>query len=168
MGAGQTYQWITQVNNLPELNEGPDLDVNRQQYPDMMDFAVPFCGSARTSLHNQVFLEGVKSAMLAAKGIRSAGPKEGAVAVKGQKYREWTEEEKEVGMKAFGRGYAGWYVVASVILTGQSLVAESRNRGFSQAFYRERLHEKHFGYPDLEAFIKGFWESWSCRKGQLD
>ena len=76
----------------------------------MMDYAVPFCGSAKTSLHNQVFLEGVKSAMLAAKGIRSAGSKEGAVAVEGQKYREWSEEEKEVGMKAFGRGYAGWYV----------------------------------------------------------
>ena len=66
MGAGQTYQWIT-------------------QYPDMVDTAVPFCGSARTSLHNQVFLEGVKSALLAAKGIPSRGSKEGGV-----KGREWT------------------------------------------------------------------------------
>ena len=74
-----------------------------------MDLAVPFCGSAKTSLHNQVFLEGVKSAMLAAKGIRSAGPSRGAVAVEGgEKFRTWTAEEKEVGMKAFGRGYAGW------------------------------------------------------------
>ncbi len=90
MGAGQTYQWAT-------------------QYPDFMDLVVPFCGSAKTSLHNQVFLEGVKSAMLAAKKIPSAGPSEGGVAVKGEKYRTWTEEEKSVGMKAFGRGYAGWY-----------------------------------------------------------
>ena len=89
VGAGQTYQWIT-------------------QYPDFMDLAVPFCGSAKTSLHNQVFLEGVKSAMLAAKGIRSAGPSQGAVATESEKPRTWTEEEKEVGMKAFGRGYAGW------------------------------------------------------------
>ena len=90
MGAGQTYQWIT-------------------QYPSFMDLAVPFCGSAKTSLHNQVFLEGVKSAMLAAKGIRSAGPSQGAVVVEGEKnFRTWTEGEKEVGMKAFGRGYAGW------------------------------------------------------------
>lgn len=94
--------------------------MDREQYPDMMDFAVPFCGSAKTSLHNQVFLEGVKSAMLAAKGIRSAGSKEGAVAVKGQKYREWSEEEREVGMKAFGRGYAGWYVVGTLDLFGRS------------------------------------------------
>jgi len=35
MGAGQTYQWVT-------------------QYPDFMDLGVPFCGSAKTSLHNQV------------------------------------------------------------------------------------------------------------------
>ena len=85
MGAGQTYQWIT-------------------QYPNFMDLAVPFCGSARTSLHNQVFLEGVKSAMLAAKQIPSAGSKEGGVVAE----RSWTEKEKDVGMKAFGRGYAGW------------------------------------------------------------
>jgi len=40
MGAGQCYQWAT-------------------QYPDFMDIIVPFCGSARTSIHNQVFLEGM-------------------------------------------------------------------------------------------------------------
>ncbi|KAI7161954.1 homoserine O-acetyltransferase [Hortaea werneckii] len=54
MGAGQTYQWAT-------------------QYPDFMDLIVPFCGSARTSLHNRVFLEGVKSAVLAGKQAVSAG-----------------------------------------------------------------------------------------------
>ncbi|KAI7360783.1 homoserine O-acetyltransferase [Hortaea werneckii] len=54
MGAGQTYQWAT-------------------QYPDFMDLIVPFCGSARTSLHNRVFLEGVKSAVLAGKQGVSAG-----------------------------------------------------------------------------------------------
>lgn len=39
------------------------------------------------------------------------------------------------------------------------------NRGFSQAFYRERLHEKHFGFKDLESFMTGFWETWACSKG---
>ena len=90
MGAGQAYQWIT-------------------QYPDFVDLAVPFCGSARTALHNQVFLEGVKSALLAAKSISSAGLKEGANSTsEDEKPREWTEDEKRVGLKAFGRGYAGW------------------------------------------------------------
>jgi len=39
-------------------------------------------------------------------------------------------------------------------------------RGFSQAFYREKLHEKHYGYKDLESFMTGFWEGWACSKGK--
>ena len=41
----------------------------------------------------------------------------------------------------------------------------SVKRGLSQAFYREKLHEKHFGYPDLESFMVGFWEAWATSKG---
>ena len=78
------------------------------QYPEFMDLGVPFCGSAKTSLHNQVFLEGVKSALLAAKRIPSAGSGEGAVVAKGEEVRTWSDEERDVGLKAFGRGYAGW------------------------------------------------------------
>ena len=105
MGAGQCFQWAT-------------------QYPDFMDTIVPFCGSAKTSIHNQVFLEGVKSALLAAKHTSSAGSTFGRVETTSTApdNRKWTNEEKTVGLKAFGRGYAGW--------------------GFSQAFYREKLHEK--------------------------
>jgi hypothetical protein len=72
----------------------------------MVELAVPFCGSARTSLHNQVFLEGQKSYLLATKGTSSAGPGEGHVGT--DQLREWTDVEKDVAMKAFGRGYAGW------------------------------------------------------------
>ncbi|KAM0473019.1 hypothetical protein ACHAPX_008383 [Trichoderma viride] len=122
MGAGQTYQWLT-------------------QYPDFMDLGVPFCGSARTSLHNQVFLEGVKSALLAAKGTSSAGSAAGELA---KTYRVWTEEEKVSGLKAFGRVYAGW--------------------GFSQAFYRSALYETELGYKNLEDFMINFWESWALSK----
>lgn len=89
MGAGQTYQWAT-------------------QFPDFVDIAVPFCGSAKTSLHNQVFLEGVKAALLAAKKHSSAGICLGGVLPKGEEYRTWSAEEKDVGLKAFGRVYAGW------------------------------------------------------------
>src|SRR5439155_24126282 len=69
-------------------------------------------------------LEGVKSALLAAKHTSSAGSTFGRVetASTAVDNRKWTNEEKTIGLKAFGRGYAGW--------------------GFSQAFYRERLHEK--------------------------
>jgi homoserine O-acetyltransferase len=89
MGAAQTYQWAT-------------------QYPDIMDLAVPFCGSAKTSLHNQVFLEGVKAALLAAKQIPSAILRETRSPEAGQVLRTWDAKEKEIGLKALGRVYAGW------------------------------------------------------------
>jgi hypothetical protein len=116
-------------------------------YPDFMDICVPFCGSAKTSLHNQVFLEGVKSALLAARKNSSAGSCEDGVLSKGEEYRTWTAEEKEVGLKAFGRVYAGW--------------------GFSQAFYREKLYESVLGFKDLEDFMKNFWEKWALSKGSF-
>ncbi|PYI00303.1 hypothetical protein BO78DRAFT_330397, partial [Aspergillus sclerotiicarbonarius CBS 121057] len=58
--------------------------------------------------------------------------------------RSWSEREREVGLRAFGRGYAGW--------------------GFSQAFYREKLYETALGYKDLEDFMQNFWESWALSK----
>ncbi|RMZ89063.1 hypothetical protein DV736_g3715, partial [Chaetothyriales sp. CBS 134916] len=125
MGAAQSFQWAT-------------------QYPHFMDICVPFCGSAKTSIHNQVFLEGVKSALLAAKGASSAGSTFGRVETRGSETRTWTNEEKTVGLKAFGRGYAGW--------------------GFSQAFYREKLHEKAYGAKNLEDFMVSFWETWALSK----
>ena len=102
MGAGQTFQWAT-------------------SYPDFMDIAVPFCGAAKTSLHNHMFLEGVKSALLGAKKHCSTGSCEDSVPHESEEYRIWSAEEKEVGLKAFGRVYAGW--------------------SFSQAFYRKKLYE---------------------------
>lgn len=128
MGAGQTYQWAT-------------------TYPDFMDIAVPFCGSAKTSLHNQVFLEGVKSALLAAKKQPSAGPCEDGILPKREEYRVWTAEERDVGLRALSRVYAGW--------------------GFSQSFYRAKLYETALGYKDLEHFLKNFWEDWFLPKGTV-
>lgn len=104
MGAAQTFQWAT-------------------QYPDFMDLVAPLCGSARTSLHNQVFLEGVKSALLGPLAAPSAGICER------MKAREWTSEAREVGLKALGRSYAGW--------------------GFSQAFYREKVYGSVLGFEEI-------------------
>lgn len=125
MGAGQSFQWAT-------------------QYPDFMDICVPFCGSAKTSLHNKVMLEGVKSALLAAKGASSAGSGNDRVESKGSEVRTWSDEERTVGLKALGRVYAGW--------------------GFSQTFYREKLHEKSYSVKDLEDFMITFWEGWALSK----
>jgi hypothetical protein len=114
-------------------------------FPDFMDICVPFCGAAKTSLHNQVFLEGVKSALLAAKKHSSAGSCADGVLPRGEEYRIWTKEETSVGLRAFGRVYAGW--------------------GFSQAFYREKLYETKLGFKGLEDFMKNFWEKWALSKG---
>jgi homoserine acetyltransferase len=124
MGAAQAFQWAT-------------------QYPNLMDICVPFCGSARTSLHNQVFLEGVKSALLAAKGTSSRGSCAGRLETMGLEDRTWSDEERTVGLKAFARVYAGW--------------------GFSQAFYRQELYRS-YGAADLETFMVDFWEAWALSK----
>lgn len=73
MGAGQTFQWGA-------------------LYPDMMEFLVPFCGSAKCSRHNFVFLEGVKAALTA-----DAAWNEG-----------WYKEQPNKGLRAAARVYAGW------------------------------------------------------------
>jgi len=125
MGAGQTYQWAT-------------------QYPEFMDLVVPFCGSAKTSLHNQVFLEGVKSALYAAKGTSSAGIAKPDVHQEKYGYSAFISETKTNGLKALGRVYAGW--------------------AFSQAFYREKLYENVLGFKDLDDFLVNFWEAWALSK----
>ncbi|KAI4647600.1 uncharacterized protein J4E78_008915 [Alternaria triticimaculans] len=127
MGAGQTYQWAT-------------------QFPDFMDLAIPFCGSAKTSLHNQVFLEGVKSALYAAIGTSSAGVAKPSLLAAQGKTVQFASSNREVGLKALGRVYAGW--------------------GFSQAFYREKLYETAptLGFKNLDDFLVNFWEAWALSK----
>lgn len=61
-------------------------------YPDMMDLLAPFCGSAKCSRHNFVFLEGVKAA-LTADGAFQDG---------------WYKEKPHKGLRAAARVYAGW------------------------------------------------------------
>ena len=73
MAGCQSYQWAA-------------------QYPDMVKAILPFCASAKTSVHNFVFLEGVKAA-LCADPIWNNG--------------DYISPPIN-GLKAFGRVYAGW------------------------------------------------------------
>ena len=73
MAGCQSYQWAA-------------------QYPDMVEAILPFCASSKTSLHNYVFLEGVKAALTADKNWKKG---------------KYTKQPVE-GLKAFGRVYAGW------------------------------------------------------------
>jgi homoserine O-acetyltransferase/O-succinyltransferase len=73
MGAGQTYQWAV-------------------SYPEMVPRIMPFCGSAKTSRHNIVFLEGVKAALTADAAWDNG----------------WYNEQPTKGLRAMARVYAGW------------------------------------------------------------
>jgi homoserine O-acetyltransferase/O-succinyltransferase len=73
MGALQTFHWGA-------------------LYPDMVERIAPFCGSAKCSRHNFVFLEGVKAALTA-----DAAWNEG-----------WYQEKPARGLRAMARVYAGW------------------------------------------------------------
>lgn len=73
MGALQTFQWGA-------------------LFPDMVQRIAPFCGAARVSRHNWLFLEGCKSALMADAAF--AGGDYAAPPV--------------TGIRAFARVYAGW------------------------------------------------------------
>lgn len=73
MGAQQTFQWAA-------------------LFPEMVRRIAPFCGSARTSRHNWLFLEGCKSALTADASF--AAGDYGTPPVR--------------GIRAFARVYAGW------------------------------------------------------------
>ena len=74
MGAGQAYHWAA-------------------MFPGLVERAVVVCGSARTSIHNQVFLRGLLATLEAAPEHEGGG--------------RFTEEPA-LSKRAFARIYAGW------------------------------------------------------------
>ena len=75
MGAQQAYHWGA-------------------IFADRVKRLLPWCGSAKTSKHNFVFLEGIKAAITA-----DAEWKEG-----------WYDSPPKKGLRAMARVYAGWFV----------------------------------------------------------
>lgn len=73
MGAQQTYHWGA-------------------LFPGMVERIMPWCGSAKTSRHNFVFLEGVKAALRADSAWKGG----------------WYDTPPEKGLRACARVYAGW------------------------------------------------------------
>ncbi len=63
------------------------------QYPHKVRAILPFCGSAKTSVHNRVFLEGVKAALTADQNFNGG---------------DYAAAAPTAGLKAFARVYAGW------------------------------------------------------------
>ena len=61
-------------------------------FPDMVERIAPWCGSARTSRHNYVFLEGVKAALCSDDAWNGG----------------WYDHQPAKGLRAMARVYAGW------------------------------------------------------------
>jgi homoserine O-acetyltransferase/O-succinyltransferase len=74
MGAGQSYHWAA-------------------LYPELVERAIVVCGSARTSVHNKVFLSGLLRTLEAAPEYQGNGQ---------------FSAEPVAALKAFGHIYAGW------------------------------------------------------------
>jgi homoserine O-acetyltransferase len=73
MGAQQTFQWAA-------------------SYPDMVERIAPSCGTASTTPHNFVFIEGFKSALRADAAWNNG----------------FYDKQPAAGLRALGRVYAGW------------------------------------------------------------
>ncbi|MDE2791025.1 MAG: alpha/beta fold hydrolase [Paracoccaceae bacterium] len=118
------------------------------RFPDMVDTILPFCASARTSPHNQVFLDGVKSALTADPDWRSGTYEEPPVA----------------GLRAFGVVYAGWAYSQTFFRDGLY-----RRLGFAspEALLEEwaREHSEDWDANDLLAML-GSWRLADISSGE--
>jgi homoserine O-acetyltransferase/O-succinyltransferase len=103
MGGQQAYHWAA-------------------LHPDEVQRAIVVCGSARTSVHNQVFLSGLMRILEAAPEHLGGGR---------------FASEPRASLEAFGHVYAGW--------------------ALSQDFYREGLHLKVSGTPNLPTYLHDAW-----------
>jgi homoserine O-acetyltransferase len=100
---------LTEVLDAPRVRLCFGWSMGAQQayhfaalHPECVDAVLAVCGSARTSAHNWVFLEGVKAALLADPGFE------------GGRYTRPPER----GLSAFGRVYAGWAYSQTFFRTG--------------------------------------------------
>ena len=95
MGAQQTYYWAV-------------------VYPDFVKYAVPICGSARTSPHNYAFLEGPIGALTnSIDYVAWKEVKEKKARGEGEFGGDWEKLRPERGLRAFGRAYNAWLTSAT-------------------------------------------------------
>ena len=117
MGAQQTFQWGA-------------------LYPDMIQAIAPICGSARTSPHNSLFLEGVRAAL-----VTDAAFAEG-----------WYQTPPVKGLQAFSRVYAGW-VFSQDFFREQ----EYRKMGLASVEDSMRFLEGYFRRRDANDLLAMLW-----------
>jgi homoserine O-acetyltransferase len=117
MGAQQAFQWAA-------------------LYPDLVQAIAPICGSARTSPHNYLFLEGVKAALMA-----DAAFAEG-----------WYQTPPVKGLRAFARVYMGWAFSQDFFRAH-----EYRKMGFASLEDSIRFLEGYFRRRDANDLLAMLW-----------
>ncbi|MGE0827176.1 MAG: alpha/beta fold hydrolase [Candidatus Binatia bacterium] len=117
MGAQQTFQWGA-------------------LYPDMVHAIAPICGSARTSPHNSLFIEGVRAAL-----VTDAAFAEG-----------WYQTPPVKGLRAFSRVYMGWAFSQDFFREH-----EYRKMGFASLEDSVRFLEGYFRRRDANDLLAMLW-----------
>src|SRR5438552_4522521 len=117
MGAQQAFQWGA-------------------LYPDLVQAIAPICGSARTSPHNYLFLEGVKAAL-----VTDAMFAEG-----------WYHTPPVKGLRAFSRVYMGW-AFSQDFFRDQAY----RTMGFASLEDSIRFLEGYFRRRDANDLLAMLW-----------
>lgn len=117
MGAQQAFQWGA-------------------LYSDIVQAIAPICGSARTSPHNHLFLDGVKAALLADAAFADG----------------WYQSPPVKGLRAFSRVYAGW-------VFSQDFFREQEYRKLALASLEDtaRLMEGIFRRRDANDLLAMLW-----------
>jgi homoserine O-acetyltransferase len=105
-------------------------------YPDIVQAIAPVCGSARTSPHNYLFLEGVKAALQADAAFADG----------------WYQAPPVKGLLAFSRVYAGWAY-------SQDFFREQEYRKLGLASMEDvvRLMEGRFRRRDANDLLAMLW-----------
>lgn len=117
MGAQQAFQWAA-------------------LYPDMVQAIAPICGSARTSPHNYLFLEGVKAALVADAAFADG----------------WYHTPPVKGLRAFSRVYMGWGFSQDFFRE-----QEYRKMGFASLEDSIRFLEGYFRRRDANDLLAMLW-----------
>ena len=117
MGAQQAFQWGA-------------------LHSDMVRAIAPICGSAKTSPHNFVFLEGVKAALTADAAFAGG----------------WYDAPPVTGINAFGRVYAGWVYSQDFYREG-----EYRKLGLASIEDVLRASEVRYGQRDANDLLAMLW-----------
>lgn len=117
MGAQQAYHWAA-------------------CFPDAMDAIVVNCGSARTAVHNQVFLKGLLAILEAAPEHTGHGR---------------FSAEPKAALRAFARIYAGWGLSQDFYRAGLHLTADTPDL---ETFLRKGWEERFGARPAADLYAQ--------------